>query len=686
MTAASGWDFGELNNPRPIATSELYQRLNPQQKKIVEHPAKGLLVVRAGAGCGKTTGAIIPRAETLFNTSPGTIAVLTFGHDIREEMEVKANKYLPPAVSSAMKFYTSHALARRLIVSNSRFFGAANFDVITFGKDVRDLMTAALQESRYADKKPQDYHEDFQGWYNPEWDIAWAITDLAQARDVAVENVLSAFTSSKARAFIKRYQNEPQIFEDFASWSRRARLSRGKMMFRDMLSMAVQLPDSAFRALRFRHLLIDEAQDLSSTQHSLVGRLSPYAESLTIVGDGAQCIFRFAGSRPDIFSSVEQRYDRPAEVLDLTINYRSTKEILAVANRVLAHRALNAPIRLVAASDQEGHPTVVMNPNLPEAMVGGVLGLAMERGFTLSQVAFLARTNAALLPVEMQLRAQGFPVNPRGDTATSHAAFKALLAPFQLAFLDPEADPDQEELHAQAWTTLIKSQRFIGEAVANETWKPDLNQLTKQPPPARLKGSPRQLFTELQGFLTNIKILLDRGDVVATIAALLNWFRPRWSQTFAADPQTLDAYFDICNATSTLLTRASLDDIRNLVRMGRLEPDPAGIVLSTIHKAKGLEWDMVVLLDVGAGLPSTRAESDPEEEASIFYVGVTRARQQLVLSLGLPKRPEDGEAEPPYDILDVCENGLAIVRKGMLPVCQTCPHQLNCLHNHPMEV
>lgn len=666
----TGW-FDSLPQ---VTVSSLFPRLNAQQLAIVEHEPKDILVVQAGAGCGKTTSALLPRAAHLFNTSPGLISVLTFGKDISKEMELKARQMLPANVVGNMNFFTSHSLAWKLIREHFTLLGMGRPQTLTDLAAIRVFTETRAKEDANSPNPTSGFCPAFANWREEHFKLAWAITDLASARGVQIQQLLHEFSSEAVMSVpAPTGMERSALFRRFAEWSARTRRQHSVVMLRDMLPWSLELPDIAFASQGFRHLLVDEAQDLSDQQHQFVARFLPYAESATMVGDYAQCIFRFAGSRPDVFAGIATRYaPRPTAVREMTTNYRSTNEILAAANAVLAHPDLNSPIRLQSASGVEGEPAIRLPHSTPTEIVRWLMEFSLSRGFTLKDFAFLARTNAALVPVEMALRIQGFPVNPLGDrNGESHPALSSLFAPFVLV-------RGSFEGHAvsmrKAWNTLIASQRFLGNQFANLTWQPDLRHLLSVQP-AGQKGNKIALLSAIQGLLRVVQAKLENNDIPGAVEVTSAWFIKRWESAYASDPEMRDSYLEAAQGFALSLRQSSMDDIDLLIDNGvTVEPDPEGVVLGTIHKAKGAEYPVVVLLDVGGSLPSRRDHADPAEEASIFYVGVTRPKKLLVLA-----DADDSHEALPYGLVAACPEGHLIARPGMNSLCTSCPHQFTCV-------
>jgi DNA helicase II / ATP-dependent DNA helicase PcrA len=439
-------------------------------------------------------------------------------------------------------------------------------------------------------------------------------TDRASARDLAgeiewaksslVEPAEYAVAAAKA---LRDAPYEPaKVAEVFAAYEQVKR-GGGVIDFEDLLRAAVwgieEHPDVAdqIRA-QYRHFLVDEYQDVNPLQQRLLDAWLGGRDDLTVVGDASQTIYSFTGATADYLINFPRR--RPAAVVvRLVRDYRSTPQVVGLANAVIRQaRGLAARLRLELVGQRPGgpEPDLRVFPDEPTEAVA-VASRCREliaASTPAREVAVLFRTNAQSEAYEKALADAGVPYVVQGaerffERPEVRQAMSALRAATRSA-------PDE----ALLVPTVVEALSALG-------WLP------QQPPSG---GAAR-----------------ERWEALAALVQLAEEFAVPATGGVPGHPPTLLAFCD------ELQRRA----------VQQHAPAVEGVTLTSLHSAKGLEWDAVFLVGLADGtLPTSYARTPDqiEEERRLLYVGVTRARQWLWLSYGSARSP-GGRARRPSRFL-----------------------------------
>ena len=394
------------------------------------------------------------------------------------------------------------------------------------------------------------------------------------------------------------------------------------------------------------HLLVDEFQDLTPAFHLLVRLVASPALDVFGVGDDDQVIYGYAGADPgyliDYAAEFPAAGDHP-----LQVNYRCPPEVVGQVTRVLAHNHRRVDKR-IRSGRTDPAPTTPADRWADGVAVHGVDAGAMaartvatirdrlDAGAAPSDVAVLARVNATLLPVQVALGEAGVPRStPLDDRVVGRTGVRTALAYLRMA-LDPERIR-REDL----FDTLNRPARKVKSAVSDLLRGPrfSLDQLHQVTDLLSSTHADRW-----DGYLADLQLLTDAVTGGADTARVLWLIRNRVGLGEAMD--TLDS------ARSRPEGSSHGDDLDALDQLAALHPDPVtfrewlvealrrpgdddGVVLSTVHRVKGMEWDHVVVFAANNGLfPHRLAAEAPdsvEEERRVFHVAVTRCRETVTV-------------------------------------------------------
>ncbi len=342
---------------------------------------------------------------------------------------------------------------------------------------------------------------------------------------------------------------------------------------------------------RYRYFVVDEYQDVNPLQQLLLDQWLGQRDDVCVVGDPRQTIYSFAGATPAYLTRFPLRY-ADATVIRLTRNYRSTPQVLSLANRVFG-RSGQPPL----ASQRPAGPAPALTEYPDErAEAGAVCDTVAEllaAGLPASQIAVLVRTNAMTARFEEGLASRGIAFQLRGaERFYERAEVKQAIGLLRAAARSASPDEDPSEQVRPVLTGLG---------------------LAKEPPAGRGKAA-------------------ERWESLDALARLADEF-------FAASPGAR-----LADLAAELAVRSAIGHA----------PAAAGITLASLHAAKGLEWDAVFLPCLtDSALPITYAVTAQaiEEERRLFYVGLTRARDRLFLSWAMAREPGDRGTRSPSRFL-----------------------------------
>ena len=602
--------------------------LNPQQREAAAFPpAEGPLLVVAGAGTGKTT-TLASRLAWLVQqgADPQRLLLITFSRRAASEMGQRAGRLLhrslglpastpPPRLPWCGTF---HGVAARLLRDEATAIGLSPGFTVLDRSDSQDLM--ALVRSRLGLADAKSGHTRF-----PMAPTCQSILSRAVNTRAALVDVLASSYPWCAAV-------QPQLealFDGFAD----AKRQQQSLDFDDLLLAwwhVMQQPEIAdsIRA-RFDHVLVDEVQDINRLQSDLLLALRPGGDGLTAVGDDAQSIYAFRGADVRHILDFPQRFTPPARVLALERNYRSTQAILDASDAVIAQAQDRFAKRLWTdrASAPKPRLLVVDDEAAQARSVADAVLVERETGLALKRQAVLFRTGTHSLALELELTRRNVPfVKYGGLQFLESAHLKDLLAVLRWA------DNPAAELAALRCARLVPG---LGPMSVRRCLDAAASGAPFTPPTAAREG-----WSALQAL---VRTLRD-GTLgwPAELGAALGWYRPHLERLYADAPvrwaelQQLQQLASGHTSRHRFVTELTLDPpAASGDHAGRPHLDEDYLILSTIHSAKGQEWNAVHVLNVVDGcMPSDVAagsQGELDEERRLLYVAMTRARDALTL-------------------------------------------------------
>jgi DNA helicase-2/ATP-dependent DNA helicase PcrA len=646
-----------IATPNPPASLPAFDKLNPAQRAAARFGTRGedgsfraapLLVV-AGAGTGKTNTLAHRVAHlVLEGVRPERILLLTFTRRAAEEMTRRARRVIAemlaeraggsPAVKLAWSG-TFHSIANRLIRRHCARLGLdANFSVLDRG-DAADLMDLARHElglSALAKRFPRK-------------DTCLAI----YSHRVNTQGTLKR-TLDEVFPWCAEWEDElGRLYRAYVE----KKLANQSLDYDDLLLYwHAMMQDPALACEiggEFDHILVDEYQDTNVLQAEIVKALRPGGEGVTVVGDDAQAIYSFRAATVENILGFPSQYSPAANVIALEENYRSTQAILDAANALIAEGTRQYGKTLRArrgAGERPRYVTVADDQDQAGYVVTRVLE-ARERGVPLRRQAVLFRSSHHSDVLELELVRRNIPYVKYGGLKFLEAAhIKDLLAVLRWA--------DNPKNRVAAFRALqllpgigpaLAARCYTRFEAAGYSWRA----LAEFPAPAPASDD-WPVFSALL-----VSIAAPDRPWAGQVARVREWYEPQLERLYdaaqvrAGDLVQLERIAERYAGRERFLTELALDPPQatgDLAGAPLLDEDY--LVLSTVHSAKGQEWDSVYLLNLADGsFPSEfaagRAEQI-EEERRLLYVAMTRAKTSLdlvaPLKYYLTQQPRRGDA------------------------------------------
>lgn len=650
------------------------QELNQEQIDVVQN-GDGACLVLAGAGSGKTR-VITYRVAWLIDhgVAPANILLLTFTNKAAKEMMGRIQELAGPAAAGVFGG-TFHSAANRLLRHYGRLLGYSPDFTILDQDDSKSLIKACIRESG----------ADTSGKRFPSPAVIQEILSYGRNAMIARQDAL-------AKLHPKFGPLAPQIVTIFDLYDKKKRAANS-MDFDDLLERWLELLEKAPEVKeslrnRFRHVLVDEFQDTNALQNAIIRRLAPPGHNLLVVGDDAQSIYSFRAA--DVRNILDfPKYYPDTRVFRLTVNYRSTPEILELANDIISRNVGQFPKELRAVAPKMARPMVV--PAVSAAGEASFIADSIEKleadGIRADRVAVLFRATFHSQALEFELTKRGIAYDYRGGLRFFDRAHVKDV----LAFLRVAANPADEA----SWLRLLNFQEGIGEVTAAKLAgrMVSLASLAKAviiDPETEFGARAARGWRDLRDCLEGMLKADSPSAMVKTIIKspyvdyLENEY-PNYRERLE-DIEQLGKFAESYKKVGDFLAEVTLDDsLANSARDGARARGPR-VVLSTIHQAKGLEWDAVFVMHMTASsFPNRNAlleEGGLEEERRLFYVAVTRAKKFLILTHPATVGREMFAFEGPSSFLE--EVDPKCLEGG--PGCRADEWESECDHTESEEV
>lgn len=652
----------------PEKLTRYREELNAEQFRVVTAKPQAALVV-AGAGTGKTR-TITYRVAYLIEqgVSPQKILLATFTNRAAREMLRRVETLTGSQNVHRVWGGTFHRIANLILRKHAVSIGyAPNYSILD-AEDAKDFINVCIDEAGI-DTKAKRF---------PKAEVIQDIISYANNTDQPIEDVI-----------IKKYP----YFEMLAQQIRRVDLlfqerkkERNVMDYDDLLlnwkRLLIEKPEIAdVYAAQFEHILVDEYQDTNKLQAEIIDLLAVKHRNVMVVGDDAQSIFAWRGAE---FTNIYEFPDRYPEAVTykLETNYRSTPEILGLANTSIANNRKQFPKMLQAVKrSRDFKPALVPCSDVEQqsAFIAARILELRDEGTSLEDIAVLYRSHYHSLELQLELTRRNIPYRVQSGVRFFEQAHLKDVISYLRIIVNP-----RDEL---AWKRILKMIPSIGNATANRIYEhlayaenplalikkseaPALaggsednqtaNSLSARPP-ANAGGT--DIFRKLrsksawQDFIRLLEILTtdeNRNNPAKQIELILtSGYEQHLQETYEnaearlEDIRQLALFANRYDSTESFLSELALLSTERF-------KEPTGIAgedviqggeedelltLSSVHQAKGAEWKAVFLIWAAEGkFPSPRSLKEidsEEEERRLWYVALTRAKDELYLTYPL---------------------------------------------------
>lgn len=620
-------------NSLPEKLSRYQAELNAEQFRVATAKPQASLVV-AGAGTGKTR-AITYRVAYLIEQgiSPNRILLATFTNRAAREMLKRVESLTGSQNVHKIWGGTFHRIGNLLLRRHAESIGFTNNFSILDSQDSKDFVSTCIDES-LIDTKSKRF---------PKAEVLQDIISYATNRDTPIEDVII-----NKYPYFEPLTSQIKIVDTVYHARKR---ERNVMDYDDLLlnwkRLLLEKPAIAeMYAEQFQHILVDEYQDTNRLQAEIIDLLAVKHRNVMVVGDDAQAIFGWRGAEFKNIYEFQKRYPE-SELYKLETNYRSTPEILGLANVSIACNRKQFPKVLQAVrKSKDFKPALIPCSDVEQqsAFIASRILELRDEGVNLEDIAVLYRSHYHCLELQLELTRRGIPYSVRSGTRFFEQAHIKDVTSFLKLIVNP-----RDEL---AWKRVLLMVEGIGKATANKIWE---KLAFNENPLALVKREDFQMVKRGDGWRNFAKLLIQLTDETTKdnpakqIELILTKFYEEHLQSNFenAEARLEDLRQLAIYATRYETTEAFLSDLALIATENFNTPisgedvieggeDDELLTLSSVHQAKGLEWKIVFMIWAADGrFPSPRALKDldgEEEERRLWYVGLTRAKDQLYLT------------------------------------------------------
>lgn len=609
------------------------KELNQEQFSVVVHPNNPMLVL-AGAGTGKTR-TVTYRVARLVETGlkPEHILLLTFTNKAAKEMMRRVENL-------GRNIYglwggTFHHIGNMILRRHCSLIGYKQGFSILDREDAKDLFDICLSEIGKIKT------------IIPKGSVLCEISSLMRNKEKNLEEII-LFRFPHFTNIIDEIHELIDLYE-------KKKHSLNLMDFDDLLTNWKRLlleyeNIKEYYSSKFVHILVDEYQDTNKLQAEIVDLLSITNRNIMAVGDDAQSIYSFRGADFENILKFSERYP-DVTIFNLTINYRSTPEILNLANKSIKHNVRQFSKELYSVKKEGNLPNLVPLKDVfqqADFVAQKIIDMNVE-GVPLNEIAVIYRSHYQSMELQMELHRRGIPFEMRsGLKFFEQAHIKDILS-----FLRVVVNPYDE----LSWKRILKLIPGIGKITATKLWNSifqsegsldKLYDMRELIPKKSLNGF--YLFIEMLKKLKgddNTHMPLKPSEAIDYI--LTNGYE---DYLYSHYPNAEERIEDIEQMTRFAVKYSFLETFISEMSLqsasgGEVEEgdeDKECVILSTVHQAKGLEWDTVFLIGLNDGkFPSVKSlKTEFEEERRLFYVAVTRAKEALYLCYPLSSEEYQG--------------------------------------------
>ncbi|WP_460755965.1 DNA helicase Rep [Marinomonas epiphytica] len=625
-----------------LSISHRLKNLNDRQLDAVKQ-IDGPLLVLAGAGSGKTS-VITTKIAYLIQTcgfKASSIIAVTFTNKAAREMKERVVGMLSKTESRGLSISTFHNLGLRILRKEYRRAGLKEGFTLFDSQDSLSLVKEILEKE-----------------FNEQGDAA----AYCQNTISNWKNDLTAPSEAVTHADTEEILLAAQVYGQYQRYLR----AYNAVDFDDLILLPVSLlmADEALRERwqnKVRYLLVDECQDTNASQYELIRLLAGFRRCFTLVGDDDQSIYAWRGARPENLERLSTDYPN-LKMVKLEQNYRSTKTILKAANTLIANNphvydkalwsdlGVGEPIRVMVTRNEDAES---------ERVAAEIQAKHLRYDIPYRDFAILYRGNHQARLLEIKLQAYRIPYKMNGGTSFfARAEIKDLMGYLRLL-----VNPDDDN----AFLRIVNlPRREIGPAtlekvgnLANARGVSLFEAASYAELAETVSGRSLHSIQEFEKWLSNLRRRLEGASPVPVIEQMIHdmdyygWIQEQSSSTKAAERRIENVRF-LLESIQRMMESAWEEDenagldqaINKLLLIDMLErqeeeEDEDKVQLLTLHASKGLEYPHVFLIGCEEELLPHRnsiENDDIEEERRLAYVGITRAKKSLCITLAAKRR------------------------------------------------
>ena len=601
-----------------------YEKLNKFQYEAVMHDI-GPALLLAGAGTGKTRTLIYRVAHLIESgVSPESILLLTFTNKAANEMKERAEKMLKE--KCGITACTYHSFCVKMLRFYGKMAGISPDFTIISGPDEADIIDIIKSELNFQKLKNMPSASVFASM------LSTCVNKRLTLEELLKEQKYWRFRQNERKLLLlreetKKYKEEHNLFnyDDI--------LLKFDQMLTDYSNIARRIEDT------YRYIMVDEYQDTNTLQDSIIRKIRTKNTNLMVVGDDMQSIYKFRGADVQNILSFPKRYT-DCKVIYLTENYRSSQEILNLANHVMTNATEGYQKNLRAQFSSQELPKVYsVNDTKTEAeFVLNRIKAKHAEGIPYNDICVLYRNSFQSYELEVLLNKAGLDFEKYGGIRfLDRAHIKDVLA-----FLRIYTNPSDE----LAWFRILQLHIGIGNVYARNISRKCLEYgpeyLIDDCHKRKKYGVHiRKLYDEIQSWEGKEFLEILKSSCAYYAKTLENTIRNKKVDSESDREESLQD-LERNKEDITILQEMAKDydsalaflDATTLDATKSKENEEDKLVLSTIHSIKGLEYDTVILLDcIDEILPSARYIGSPEdnEDVRCMYVAVTRAKNTLYM-------------------------------------------------------
>ena len=584
---------------------------NKEQEEAITHK-EGPLMVLAGPGSGKTL-VITYRVKWLIENAgvhPSNILVITFTRAAAEEMKKRFFTF-DGMKNAPVTFGTFHSIFFMILRYAYRY---------TAGNIIREDV-----KRRYIKEMTEDMELEIE---DEKEFLSGIINEISYVKGEMMS--LSYYHSSNC--------SDELFAQIYEGYERRLR-EENLIDFDDMLVFCYELLKErkdilAMWQQKFQYILIDEFQDINKVQYEIVRMLAGKGEHLFIVGDDDQSIYRFRGARPEIMLGFEKDYPDAKKVI-LNTNYRCSEEIVDGAEHLISHNAKRFPKNMQAARGKKVPITFRYLKDEGEECTDILKGIRFyhKKGIPLEEMAVIFRTNTQPRLLVGRLMEYNIPFQMR-DVIPN--IFDHWIARNILTYIKIAMGNRDRKLFLQI---MNRPKRYISRSMLTEP-QVDLKKLKQE------TFGKKWLYEKIDKLEMDL-CLLRKMEPYAAIQYIRNGigyedYMNEYAQFRRMNPDDLEEVLNQIQESAKEYHSfeewfAYIDsygeELEKQMEAGR-QQQKSGVTLTTMHSSKGLEYEVVFVMDINEGVtPHKKAvkDADLEEERRLFYVAVTRAKTYLFL-------------------------------------------------------